>query len=193
MLTQRVIINDPHSLSPYVQSQSAGSFWMTAPNVLYSYNIMPSFFILYKSLKYQNEENAWFVIKHSLGFTALIYFVALLTPLVMFGGTVNKFLFVNLATIPNSISEFVFFLFFIIMSILHIPLIFFVAKEAVITIYLELKNKIISEDKALTSSESDKNEDEEENVFTKYIKKDINISSSLNWKEYYPITILVFA
>ena len=190
MSLQLMIVKNKEPVHNYLwPTKPISEFCETTPNVLFAYCLHPSFFTIYKSLRVQSTENARTIINKSFGFTVIVYTIIMLVSLQMFKDDIKSDLLINIleSSKDESFAYPSSFL-FIFMAALHTPVIFFIGKESLLTIYCELKYRTVSEDKSL-----DENTDNQRGgILTRHIKNNANISLQLNDKEYYPITIMLY-
>lgn len=145
------------------------SYFQTAPNIFLAYCFQQSFFTVYKSLKEQNDVNAWKITYRSFAVSATIYFIVTLLSIALFGEELKSDVMHNIARSKYVLKYFCSILFLVIAA-MHTPIIFFVGKEKFLTFYTELRYRSLSTNPEHHSM----------------------ISSTLAAKEYYPITILLY-
>lgn len=165
------------------------NYLRTAPNILLAYCFQPSFFSVYKSLHDKTDKNAWTITYHSYLLSTLIYVVVAILSILLFGEHIQSDLLLNITENVDSHLRHLWSILFLIIAALHLPVIFFVGKESLLMIYCEARYNTLSLDRYHTSVSED---GESEINFTRFVKNNINISTTLDWKEYYPITLILY-
>ena len=110
----------------------------------------------------------------------------MLTTLTMFGDRIKSDILINIVMSKDDSFEWASSILFIIMVLLHTPLIFFIGKESLLTIYCEYFYHTISEDRSVAEDIEDNHAG---NILVRHIKNDANISTQLDHAQYYPITL----
>ena len=175
-------------ISRFLHHQNIISYFKTAPNFLLAYWFQPSFFTVYKSLEKQNDKNAWRITKLSFILSTIIYLIVAFLSLELYGDGIKSDLLLNITKNENTKFKYLASALFLVIAALHLPLIFFIGKESLLMIYWEFRYHTLSEDKYLTRE----NSLGEDYNFAWSNKKNVNISSTLDWKEYYPITLCLY-
>ena len=146
------LISDPHPNPPadLTYTKVGLKFFAFLPTVPTSYSIHPSFFTAFMSLKDKTNKNGT-----KAGTLAIItlFIFYIVTPLITFGlygASVKTNMLKNVAGDSGVIPTIQLFLYMVI-AVVHIPIIFFIGKEAVLIIFDEITRKSYSRGKANTS------------------------------------------
>lgn len=113
------------------------------PTILVAYAFQTAFFPVYESLKEKNDKSGIIVAMSASLFCFFIYVVIALVALYMYGSEVKGNILEDVDLVGGALST-VLQVIFLLISAMHIPIVFFVGKEAVLIIVDEAMRKSIS-------------------------------------------------
>ena len=127
---------EPHPTEDLIETQINIEFFASIPTMTSSYSFHPSLFTSFASLKHKTTGNGL-----KAGWSAIIvafiaYSVIPLLGFGLFGANVNSNLLKNLSG-DSRFLPIILQILFLIIAIVHIPIIFFIGKEAVLIIFDE--------------------------------------------------------
>ena len=130
-------------LSDFLEPKSMSYYFITIPNIFVAFCFQPCFFPLFTSLKDRTSHNGMKFTVASFGFAFFVYILISILSLFIFGSEVRSDVLIN---ISKSKYEFKYLLLvmYLVISAMHMPMVFFAGKEAVLNIYIESKNHAIS-------------------------------------------------
>ena len=113
------------------------------PTVFLAYGFQTSFFPAFQSLNERSNKNGMIVSIFSLGFCGLVYFMMSIVSILHFGHNLKGNVLENVADMESSASIIINLIFLFVVT-MHIPIIFFVGKEAFLIIIDEIMRKSYS-------------------------------------------------
>ena len=158
-----------HSLLDHLYPDSITGFFKTAPTVFLAYCYQQGFMTIYKSLKEQTDSNGRIVAFSCFIVCSVVYIVVTILSFWIWGDTLKSDVLRNIGNSDYSL-RYVCSVLFLVIAALHTPVIFFVGKEQALTFYCELRYMSISQ----------------------HPHKNSMLSSTLDAKEYYSITVVLY-
>ena len=142
--------SDPQPSADLAYTKVGLKFFAYLPTIITSYSIHPSFFTAFLSLKDKTNKNGTIA-----GISAIVtlFWFYIATPLLTFGiygANVKTNMLKNIANDSGIIPTIQLFLYLII-AVVHIPIIFFIGKEAVLIVFDEITRKSYSKSKVKSS------------------------------------------
>lgn len=189
-LAASCFLTDPENeepISSFISHRSTADYFKAAPNFIIAYCFQPSFLIVYRSLNNRSDNNAMLVTRWIFLLSTCFYILASTLSLVIYGSNIKSDLLLNITEDDENSTRYISSTLFLVIAASHIPVIFFVGKESLLTIYWEYRYSTLSEDRHLTRD----NSSGEEHNFGGGCKN-VNISSNLHWKEYYPLIVFLY-
>jgi amino acid permease len=116
----------------------------TIPIVLFAYVFHPGLYPIYNSLENKTPANGIKTILYSLGFVCVIYIIMSIVAVLKYGHELEGDVLANIGMTAGTLPVIIDVVFLIIM-IMHVPLIFFIGKEAILIIYDELTRSSYSQ------------------------------------------------
>ncbi|CAI2368531.1 unnamed protein product [Moneuplotes crassus] len=176
------------NLSDHLSSKGNG-FGLTIPNIILAFGFHPCFFPIYNSLKpnLKNSTNGMKFATIAFIFTFIVYISVCCCALLIFGDGMKSDILKNISLTNYEYSRFILVVYLVI-SLMHMPMVFFSGKEAFINLYIELRYQKISNycQKIRSDSELRAQLIEMEHKSKCFVKEMRNI-------EYYFLTTIVFA
>lgn len=158
-----------HSLFDHLYPESMTGFFQTAPTVFLAYCYQQIFMTIYKSLKEQTDSNGRKVALSSFIVCSVLYIIVTMLCFWIWGSSLKSDVLRNIGNSEFSL-RYVCSVLFLVIAALHTPVIFFVGKEQALTFYCELRYSSISQHPHMNSM----------------------LSSTLDAKEYYTITVTLY-
>lgn len=115
------------------------------PTIFLAYGFQSAFFPAYSSLKEKTDANGMKATIASFSFCAIIYISASLVAVLKFGNDLHGNVLANVGDLKGALSIIIDIVFLVI-AMMHIPIVLFVGKEAVLIIYDEITRKSYSKD-----------------------------------------------
>ena len=133
----------PHPTTRFDESTLNLKFFVSLPTIIASYSVHPSFFTAFSALKNKTTRNG---VTTAIMSISILFGVYILTPLIAFGvygPKIKSNMLMNIASDHGPLTIILLFLYMAI-AIMHIPIIFFVGKEAVLIIFDEATRRSYS-------------------------------------------------
>jgi len=133
------LTSDPHPENTVdLKETTMGlKFFASLPTVIASYSIHPSFFTAFGALKNKTSRNGMKAALLANITLFMVYFFAPLIAIGLYGHNVKSDMIKSVSSDTGVIPVVLMFLFLVIAA-MHIPIIFFIGKEAILIIFYEL-------------------------------------------------------
>ncbi|CAI2367628.1 unnamed protein product [Moneuplotes crassus] len=121
-------------------------YTLTIPNIILAFGFHPCFFPLYNSLKpeLKNSKSGMKFTSMAFVFTFVVYISICCFSLIIFGDSLKSDILKNISESDYEYRRFILFVYLII-SLMHMPMVFFSGKEAFLNLCIELKYGKISQ------------------------------------------------
>ena len=133
----------PHPTTSFDETKLNLKFFGALPTIIASYSVHPSFFTAFSALRNKTTGNGLITAIMSV---VILFSVYVLTPLIAFGvygPNIKSNMLLNVAGDTGALPVVLLFLYMAI-AVMHIPIIFFVGKEAVLIIFDEATRRSYS-------------------------------------------------
>lgn len=128
--------------SYWVQPASIDVF-SAIPVILLAYGFQPTFYPVYEALAEKTDRNGNIFTALALILVFVVYMIVSFIGVYAYGSSVSDNILKNLDVKSNVFSYFL-LVFFMVISAMHIPVIFYLGKESVLVTVDEIRNKSIS-------------------------------------------------
>lgn len=179
---------NPDPSEDFLDTQLNVEFFANVPTMIASYSFQPSLFTAYASLKNKTTANG---LKASWTAVWVAYFTYTVVPLLgfgLYGAKVKGNLLKNISDESGALPTILQCLFLII-AVVHIPIIFFIGKEAVLTIFDEITRGSYSKQHAM--DKKIQNDLHEEAKMKAVLQEPIQEDSQNNNETHRPINQMV--
>lgn len=124
-----------------------GSFdiWANLPTILLAYAFQTTYFPVYESLRVKTDKNGIMASVISLVACFSIYVIIAVVAILAFGKDIGSDIMTNISEKPDKhFTDYILMVLFMIIAAMHIPIVLFIGKEAVLIIVDELMRRTIS-------------------------------------------------
>jgi len=124
---------------------SSFDIWANLPTILLAYAFQTTYFPVFESLRVKTDRNGIYASIISLVVCFSIYVMIAVVAILAYGQDIGSDIMENISTKDDKhFTDYILMVLFMIIAAMHIPIVLFIGKEAVLIIVDELMRRTIS-------------------------------------------------
>ncbi len=125
--------DNPDTTKDYWTQPASIDIFSAIPIILLAYGFQPTFYPVYEALEVKNDRNGNIFTIIALLLVFVVYTIVSFIGVYAYGSSVEDNILVNLDRKSNAFS-YILLIFFMVISAMHIPVIFYLGKESVLIV-----------------------------------------------------------